>query len=454
MEKILVVDDDQNILTVIKMRLEAKDYQVVTATEISNAKEAATQDVFDLALVDLKLGDEDGILLMEDLHKINPEMPIIIFTAYGTIDNAVEAMKKGAYGYLTKPFDYNDLLVEIKDCIGKSKLSKEIKTLKNTVKEKYGFKHIVYKSEKMRSVLKQVTHAGEVDSNVHIEGESGTGKELIAKTLHVASARRDNPFVAINCAAIPENLMESELFGYERGAFTGAARGRKGLFALADKGSFFLDEISEMPLSMQAKLLRVLEEREFYPLGGDKPIKVDVRVIVASNRKLEEEVNKGNFRKDLYYRIHVIPIKLPPLRERKEEIPYLARYFLKKISEKMNKKMTGFSPSVLQKLLLHSWPGNVRELENTIECAVAMATRDTITEDLIFQPNDSDPGKLIPLKHAKEDFEKNYLVQLIEMTQGNVSQAAKLAGKYRADLYELLKKHDLNPADFRESRQP
>jgi two-component system response regulator GlrR len=453
MEQILVVDDDQNILKVIRMRLEAKDYQVFTTTDITSSLEIARKELFDLALVDLKLGDEDGIALMEDLHKLNPEMPIIIFTAYGTIDNAVEAMKKGAYGYLTKPFDYNDLLVEINDCMGKSRLSKEIKTLKNMVKEKYGFKHIVYKSEKMKRVLEQVTQAGEVDSNVHIEGESGTGKELIAKTLHVASSRKDGPFVAINCAAIPENLLESELFGYERGAFTGAARGRKGLFALAHKGSIFLDEISEMPLSMQVKLLRVLEEREFYPLGGEKSIKVDVRIIVASNRILEEEVSKGNFRKDLYYRIHVIPIKLPPLRERTEEIPHLARYFLKKISKRMNKKIKGLSPSVLQKLLLHPWPGNVRELENTIEFAVAMTTKDTITEDLVLQPQETDSGPLIPLKSAKEDFEKNYLIQLIELTHGNVSQAAKLAGKYRADLYELLKKHDLNPADFRESQQ-
>jgi len=445
------VDDDQNVLKVIRMRLEAKEYQVITATEIDSSVEIAKKEVFDLALVDLKLGDDNGIVLMEELHKINPEMPIIIFTAYGTIDNAVEAMKKGAYGYLTKPFDYNDLLVEIKDCIGKSKLSQEIKTLKNMVKEQYGFKHIVYKSEKMKRVLEQVTHAGGVDSNVHIEGESGTGKELIAKTLHVASSRRDGSFVAINCAAIPENLLESELFGFERGAFTGAARGRKGLFALAHQGTFFLDEISEMPLSMQVKLLRVLEEREFYPLGGDKPIKVDVRIIVASNKNLEEEVEKGSFRKDLYYRIHVIPIKLPPLRERKEEIPLLARYFLKKISKKMNKRITALSPSVLQKLILYSWPGNVRELENTIECAVAMTTQDVITEDLVLQPQESESGQLIPLKSAKEDFEKNYLIQLIELTQGNVSQAAKLAGKYRADLYELLKKHDLNPADFRKS---
>ncbi|RLC31463.1 MAG: two-component system response regulator GlrR [Deltaproteobacteria bacterium] len=451
MEKILVVDDDQNVLKVIKMRLEARGYEITTATDTEKSVNMARAEVFDLALVDLKLGEEDGIALMEALHQINPEMPIIIFTAYGTIENAVEAMKKGAYGYLTKPFDYNDLLAEIKDCTAKSRLSKEIKTLRAMTRKRYGFEHIVSRSDKMKRVLEQVASAAEVDSNVYIQGESGTGKELIAKTLHVASSRKNGPFVAINCAAIPENLLESELFGYERGAFTGAARGKKGLLALAHKGSFFLDEISEMSLPMQAKLLRVLEEREFYPLGGEKSIKVDVRIIVASNTNLEEEVNKGNFRKDLYYRIHVIPIHIPPLRDRKEEIPYLARYFLKKLTRKMNKKINGFSPGALQKLLLHSWPGNVRELENTIECAMAMANQDIITEEMLLQPQDSRQQRLSTLKHAKDNFEKSYLIQLIELTQGNVSQAAKLAGKYRADLYDLLKKHDLNPADFRES---
>jgi two-component system, NtrC family, response regulator GlrR len=452
MNNILIADDDQNILKVLKMRLENEDYRVTTVTDARAAVDVARQEVFDLALVDLRLGDADGIGLMDELHQMNPEMPIIIFTAYGTIENAVDAMKKGAYGYLTKPFEYNDLLEEIEDCIGKSNLSREIKGLRDKAKDRYEFGHIVYKSEKMQRVLDQVVQAGEVDSNVHIEGESGTGKELIAKTLHIASSRKDGPFVAINCAAIPENLMESELFGYERGAFTGAARGKKGLLALADKGSFFLDEISEMPLPMQAKLLRVLEEREFFPLGGEKSIKVDTRIIVASNKNLEEEVVGGRFRKDLYYRIHVIPIRLPPLRERKEEIPHLARHFLEKINQKMNKNITGFSPAVFPKLLLHDWPGNVRELENTIECAIAMATQDIITDDLVLQPRktDTDSECLQPLKDAKEDFEKNYLIQLIELTKGNVSQAAKLAGKYRADLYELLRKHDLNPGDFRD----
>ena len=452
MEKILIVDDDQNVLKVIKMRLEARDYQVATATDAEKSIEMARQEIFDLAVVDLRLGSKNGIELMEELHKTIPDMPIIIFTAYGTIENAVEAMRRGAYSYLTKPFEYNDLLAEIKDCLGKSRLSKEVKNLRDQVKERYGFEHIVYKSEKMKKVLEQVSHASAVDSNVYIEGESGTGKELIAKTLHVASARKDGPFVAINCAAIPETLLEGELFGYERGAFTGAAKGRKGLFAHAHTGTFFLDEISEMPVSMQVKLLRVLEEKEFYPLGGDKPVRVDARIIAATNKNLEEEIRRGNFRKDLYYRVHVIPIRLPPLRERKEEIPYLARYFLKKNAEKMNKQISGFSATALQKLLLHSWPGNVRELENTVECAVALTTQDTITDDLLLDFRKSGPTGVNSFKSAKENFERDYLVQLIELTHGNVSQAAKLAGKFRADLYELLKKYDINPSNFRDAR--
>jgi len=399
--------------------------------------------------VDLKLTKKDGIEVMEDLHQINPEMPIIILTAYGTIGSAVEAMKRGTYNYLTKPFDYHKLLLQIKNGLEKSRFSKEIKRLKNIVKERYGFENIIGKSEKIKRVLEQVTRAAESDSSVYIEGESGTGKELIAKTLHMASPRKDGPFVVINCAAIPETLLESELFVYKRGAFTGAIYSKKGLFAQAHKGTFFLDEISEMPLSMQVKLLRVLERKEFYPLGGNKVIKVDARIVAASNKSLEEEIKRGRFREDLFYRIHVIPIKLPPLRERKEDIPPLAKHFLNKFTKKIKKEIKGFSPLALQKLMLYHWPGNVRELENVIECAVAMATEDIITEDLILQTQKLDKNNLRPLKKAKDDFEKNYLIQVMELTQGNVSQAAKIAGKYRADLYELLEKYGLNPTDFR-----
>ena len=449
MDKILVLDDEKNLLKVIKMRLEANDYQVATALQAETAVEIAKKEEIDLALVDLKLAGKNGIEVMEELHQINPEMPIIILTAYGTIKSAVEAMKRGAYSYLTKPFDYRDLLLQIKNGLEKSRLSKEVLRLRNMVERRYGFKNVIGKSEKMKKVLARVGQAAESESSVYIEGETGTGKGLLAKTLHFASSRKNGPFIVINCATIPENLLESELFGYEKGAFTGATRSKKGLFLQAHKGTLFLDEISEMPVFMQAKLLQALESKEFYPLGGEKPVKVDARLIAASNKKMHEKVKKGDFREDLFYRIYVIPIEVPPLRERKGDIPLLAEHYLQKITKDNKKGIRGFFPSALQKLMLYSWPGNVRELENTIECAVAMATQDVITEDLILPAQTTEGDRLRPLKEAKEGFERNYVIQIMELTRGNISRAAKLAGKYRADFYDLLKKYDLNPEEFR-----
>ncbi len=448
--KILVVDDDRNILHVIQMRLVSGGYHVITTSGAEETLKLAEQEPFDLMLIDLKLNGHDGIQLMEDVHRINPNIPVIILTAYGTINSAVNAMKKGAYSYLTKPFDGHELLVQIDNCLAQRRLSTEVKRLRNLVKKKYGFDNIIGKSKKMKKVFEQVTLAAAADSNVYIEGKSGTGKELIAKTLHVASARKDGPFVALNCAAIPENLMESELFGYEKGAFTGANVRKKGLFAEACSGTFFLDELSEMPLSMQVKMLRALEEKEFYSVGGRQTIKVDARIIAASNKNLEQEIKNGNFREDLFYRIHVIPIKLPPLNERKEDIPILSRHFLQKFSTEMGKEIEAFSTNAMQKLISYPWPGNIRELENTIECAVAMTKRNIITEDLILQTQNINTESLKPFKSAKENFEKNYLIQLFELTRGNVSQAAKLAGKYRADVYELIKKYNLKLIDFRD----
>jgi two-component system response regulator GlrR len=452
MGKILVVDDDINILRVIKLRLEAEGYQVTTAGKAKVALELANDDVFDFALVDLKLNGTNGIQLMENLHQLNPEMPVIILTAYGTIESAVEAMRKGAYHYITKPFNHDELLIHTKNCLEKIKLTKEIKSLKKVVKDRYGFDDIIGRSQKMEEVLEQVTKAADSDSTIIIEGESGTGKELIAKTLHLASPRADRPFVAINCAAIPETLLESELFGYEKGAFTGAVQNKEGLMFQAQGGTFFLDEISEMSLSMQVKLLRVMQEKEFFPVGGTKTIKMDIRFIASTNRNLKEEVKKGNFREDLFYRIHVIDIHLPPLRERQGDVPVLSHYFLDKLSKEMNKEITGFSAAAMQKLMLHSWPGNVRELQNTVESAVAMATENIISDDLILPALKAKINNLKPLKDAKENFEKNYLRQLIEITEGNMAQAARLAGKYRADLYELLKKYDLKPSNFRKKQ--
>ena len=448
--KILIVDDDHNILEVIRMRLESADYEVTTAARDEEALEAIRTQVYDLSIVDLQLAQTDGISLMEGLHLVLPEMPVIILTAYGSIESAVEAIKRGAYSYLTKPFDSQDLLLQIEKALENRRLTSEIKRLKGLLEERFDFANIVARSEKMTKVLDVVSQVAKTESTIFVYGESGTGKELIAKAIHLASLRKDRPFVAINCAALPETLLESKLFGHEKGAFTGAVRSTKGHFTQAHEGTIFLDEIGDMSLSTQAKLLRVLQERQFYPLGSEKLIEVDVRMIVATNKDLEDLVKQGLFREDLFYRIHVIPIFLPPLRERKEDIPLLAEHFLKRFSQQMKKAVKGVTPAAMQKLMLHDWPGNVRELENTIEYAVAMTQQDLINEELILQSKGiSSPGPLKSLKEARDDYEKSYLVHLLEICGGNVSKAAKLAGKYRADLYDLLKKHHLNIADFK-----
>jgi two-component system response regulator GlrR len=454
MGKILVVDDDKNLLELLKIRLESAGYEVITALKEEDAIEAAKNQVFDLAIVDLQLLHQDGISLMEELHLILPEMPVLILTAYGSIESAVDAMKKGAYSYLTKPFDPQDLLFQIERAMENRRLNIEIQRLKGLLEERYDFTNIVARSEKMKKVLEMVSQIAKTESTVYIHGESGTGKELIAKAIYLASERKHKSFVAINCAALPEPLLESKLFGHEKGAFTGAIRSAKGLFAQAHGGTIFLDEIGDMSLAIQAKLLRVLQERQFYPVGSEQLVEVDVRVIVATNKNLENQVKQGLFREDLFYRIHVIPIHLPPLRERKEDIPLLVEHFLEKFGQQMKKEIKGLTPMAMQRLMLHDWPGNVRELENTIEYAVAMTHQDTIAENFILQTENvaisEDPLK--PLKEAKDSYEKTYLIHLLETCGGNVSKAAKLAGKYRADFYDLLKKHGLKSENFKKSQ--
>jgi two-component system response regulator GlrR len=448
--KILIVDDDRNLLGLIKMRLETSGYAVTTALTDQEAKTAVAGEVFGLAIVDLQLGEQDGISLMEDLHTVSPGMPVIILTAHGSIGSAVEAMKRGATTYLTKPFDARELVLHIEQALERGRLTSEISRLKGLLAERYGFENIVARSKAMERVLEVVSRIAPTDSTVYIHGESGTGKELIARALHLASGRKDKPFVAINCAALPETLLESELFGHEKGSFTGAVRTAKGLFVQAHEGTIFLDEIGDVPLSIQSKLLRVLQERQFTPVGGDRPVAVDVRVIVATNKDLGKLVAEGSFREDLFYRIHVIPLELPPLRERKEDIPLLVDHFLKKYVTQMNKKVRGLTPKALQKLMLHDWPGNVRELENTIEYAMAMTRDDVIGEDGVLPARtglSDDP--LRTLKEAKEAFEKEYLINILKVTRGNVSSASELAGKYRADFYNLLKKYEINPGDFK-----
>jgi two-component system, NtrC family, response regulator GlrR len=451
MEKILVVDDDVSILKVLQMRLESEQYSVVAAAEIREAKERITEGGFDIALLDLKLDGGTGIELMKSLREVDPDLPVIILTAYGTIESAVEAMKEGAYSYLTKPFDYRELLIQIRNGIEKAKLSREVKRLRSMLRADFEGQSIIGQSETMKRVFEAVALAAETDSNVFISGESGTGKGLVAKALHQLSERKDKPFVPINCAAIPATLLESELFGFEKGAFTGAVANKKGLFVQADGGIIFLDEISEIPPPMQGKLLKALEEKEFYPLGSHRTVKVDVRIVSASNKDIEKEVEKGTFRGDLFYRVHVIPIRVPPLRERKEDIPLLVEHFLDKVAGKLKKPVKALSPAALQKLMIYSWPGNVRELENMIECAVVMTPEEIIPEEMIILPG-QEMGETAfkTLKASKQDFEKNYLIQLMKISRGNVSQASKLAGKYRADLYELLEKYRINPLDFRQ----
>jgi len=448
-KKILVVDDDSNFLKLIRMRLELANYEVVTALNEDEAITKAREETFGLSIVDLKLVHRDGISLMEEMHLINPYMPILILTAHGSIESAVEATKKGAFNFLNKPFDPEELLLQIEKAMENQRLVSEVKRLEGLLKERYDFKNIIARSEKMQAVLDLVSRIAGTDSTIYISGESGTGKELIAKGIHVASERRDKPFVAINCAAIPETLLESELFGHEKGAFTDAKRSYGGLFAQSHQGTIFLDEIGDMSPSLQAKLLRVLQEKRFYPLGSGRPVEVDIRVIVATNKDLEAEVKNGSFREDLFYRIHVVPIHLPPLRERKEDIPHLAEHFLREISQRMKKEIKGISAMGMQKLMLYDWPGNVRELENTIEHAVAITQHDVISEEIILPSKDLLPEPLKPFKEAVEEFKRGYIVRLLEFTKGNVSKAAELAGKYRADFYNLIKKHSLKPEDFK-----
>jgi two-component system response regulator GlrR len=461
---LLVVDDDQNLIELIALKLKAEGYEVTTASTGQEAVQAAKGAIFDLCIVDLRLADQDGISVMRELHSINPGMRVIILTGYGTVESAVQAMQEGAYSYLSKPFNTQELLLQISRALENRRLNSEIQRLKGLLEQAYDFPNIVAKSAKMRSVLDIVSRIADTESTIYLQGESGTGKELIAKAIYLASSRRDKPFVAVNCAALPEPLLESELFGHEKGSFTGADRSTRGLLSQANNGTFFLDEIGDMPLSIQAKLLRALQDKQFYPVGSEKPVAVNVRIIVATNKNLEEEVAKGNFRLDLFYRLHVIPIHLPPLRDRKEDIPLLADRFLKQISQQMKKKIKGITPEAMRKLMLYDWPGNVRELENTLEYAVAMTRHDMLTEDAILHTKgtmansrtedlltfgNGTKGPVKSYKSAKYEFEKGYLVHLLKLCGGKASEAAKLAGKSRTDFYELLRKHEIKIDDFR-----
>jgi two-component system response regulator GlrR len=453
-EKILVVDDDHGLLTLMKARLEAADYHVTLAEKGEPALACAQEEIFNAAILDLKMEGMDGIALLEKLLQIQPYLPVIILTAYGTIASAVEATKKGAYDFLGKPFEAKDLLHRLEKAVEVGRLKVEVERLRTLVHKCFRFENIIASSEVMQQILQQVAQIAPTDSTVCIYGESGTGKELIAKAIHVSSGRSRCPFVALNCGAIPEGLLENELFGHVKGAFTGADQPKKGLLQQADSGTLFMDEIAELPLPLQVKLLRVFQEREFYAVGGVQPVKVNIRLIAATNQDLWKAMSEGKFREDLYYRIHVIPVQLPPLRERPEDIPLLAHHFLEQFSRDMNKSVEGISPEAMQRLMLYRWPGNIRELANVIERAVALAPRGVIAGDHLLLGREETPNQcagLMRLKDARSAFERTYLIQILTATRGNVSRAALVAGQYRAEFYKLMRKHDLDPGAFKEA---
>ena len=445
-EQILVVDDDEGLLHLLKMRLAAEGVAVTACTTGQDAVIEAKKKMFDLAITDLRLRGEDGLDVTEELLRIHPQLPVIILTAHGSIPNAVEAMQRGAFGYLTKPFDDKELKATIEKALAQQRMSKEIQRLKSLVKELYGLENVVARSPAMQRLFQQIAQVADSDATILLFGETGTGKEVMARVVHTNSRRSKGPFVALNCAAIPEALFESELFGHVRGAFTSAHGPKKGLFQSANGGTIFLDEIGEMPLSMQVKLLRAVQEREVREVGSELSTKIDVRIIAATNKDLGEAVKNGSFRNDLYYRISVVPLFIPPLRDRRDDIPLLAQHFLKISNQRANKDVRGFTPTALHRLMVNPWPGNVRELENAIEKAVVMTRQDMITPDLLPSVGVSPDAPLKPLTEAKEEFERTYLKNVLQLTGGNISRAAQFAGRYRADFYKMLRKYGLHPS--------
>ncbi|MBL8038848.1 MAG: sigma-54-dependent Fis family transcriptional regulator [Nitrospira sp.] len=445
-ENILVIDDDEGLLHLLKMRLSAMRFSVTPCTTGQEAIEAAKHTTFDLAITDLRLRSENGLDVTEALLQNQPGLPVIILTAHGSIPNAVEAMQRGAFGYLTKPFDDKELKETIDKALSQQRMSREIDRLKSLVKELYGLENVVARSSAMQRLFQQIGQVAESDATILLFGETGTGKEVMARVIHANSRRSKGAFVALNCAAIPETLFESELFGHVKGAFTSAHGAKRGLFQMAHGGTLFLDEIGEMPLSMQVKLLRAVQEREIREVGSETSVKVDVRIIAATNRDLGEAVKNGTFRNDLYYRISVVPLFIPPLRERRDDIPLLAQHFLTQSMKRSSKDIKGFTPAALHRLMINPWPGNVRELENAVEKAVVMSQQEMLTPDLFPSVSAAAESPLKPLTEAKEEFERTYLKNVLHLTGGNISRAAQFAGRYRADFYKMLRKYGLHPS--------
>jgi two-component system response regulator GlrR len=439
---VLLVDDDKDLLQLIAMRLSATGY-AVTAVESGEAALAALAvSRPQVVVTDLRMQGMDGMALFDAIHRDSPSLPVVILTAHGTIPDAVTATRRGVFSFLTKPFEPKVLLDTVAEAMRLS--SPPVSgTLESWRAE------LITRSSGMEDLLSQARRVAASDASVCIFGASGTGKELLARAIHRASPRAEAPFVAVNCGAIPEGLLESELFGHKRGSFTGAVSDRRGLFQAAQGGTLFLDEIGDMPLPLQVKLLRALEERKIRPVGAHESFDVDVRVIAATHRKLEERIASGEFREDLYYRLNVVKLYIPTLAERREDIPLLANEFLSRLKARYRRAQLAFSPQALELLVSAPWPGNVRQLLNVVEQAVALNATEVIPESLVAQALDAGDTSLTPLDEARRAFERDYLVRILKITGGNVTKAARLAGRNRTEFYRLLERHALEPSLFK-----
>ncbi len=438
--KVLVADDDPNTRYMIEVFCREEPYELLVAANGREALETIHRNDVNVVVTDIRMPEMDGETLLDEVRKLNPQLPVIIMTSYGSIEEAVRFLKAGAHDYITKPLTRDVFCHRVQQSLEHLRMSMEISRLKSTLKMTEESGQVVGTSQAMRKVMEKIPSIAQTDASVVIYGESGTGKELMARSIHTFSRRSGKPFLAVNCGALPETLLESELFGYKRGAFTDAHADNPGLVAEANTGTLFLDEIGEISLKVQVKILRFLQEKEIKPLGSTKTIRADVRIISATNRDIQAAVAAGGFREDLYYRLNIVPIHIPPLRDRKEDIPLLANHFLKKFAKEFEKDVHEISPLAMQKLVGYQWPGNIRELENKVQQALVMTTRSVI------QPEDLDlPGELDTFKEEKKkiisEFEHNYVLNLLALHEGNISRAAKGAGMDRKNFWQLMKKH-------------
>jgi two-component system response regulator GlrR len=448
---ILVVDDDADMLRLLSMRLTAAGYRV---TAVGSAEAALNQldiEPPQLVLSDVQLPGRDGLALFDMVQARHPALPVILLTAHGTIPDAVEATARGVFTYLTKPFDGKALLDKIAQALS---LSAPAVPVARGGSDESWRDEIVSRSSRMAEVLAEAKMVAQSDASVLMLGDSGSGKELLARAIHRASARAKKPFVAVNCGAIPEALLESELFGHMRGAFTDAVTNHKGLFQAADGGTLLLDEIGDMPSALQVKLLRVLQERAVRPLGSSQSIPVDVRILSATHRDLEAAMAAGQFREDLYYRLNVVTLTLPSLNERREDIPMLAQHFLQVLAAKYHKRLSGFAPEALKALTTAAWPGNVRQLHNVVEQVCALTTTPLVPLALVQRALRQPAIEVLPYAEAKRKFEREYLINLLKLTDGNAADAARLADRNRTEFYRLMQKHELTPGLFKGAVAP